>query len=80
VRTELANRLAPVANAPLKLIRTLANDDDIAVAGPVLKLAPRLQEADLVDLATTKSQAHLLAISVRQVLGEAVTDVLVRRR
>ena len=61
------------------MLRTLANDDDIAVAGPVLKLAPRLDEADLIDLAKTKSQAHLQAISARQALGEAVTDVLVRR-
>jgi uncharacterized protein (DUF2336 family) len=78
-RAELSSRLAPVANAPIKIIRTLANDDDIAVAGPVLKLAPRLKEADLIDLARTKSQAHLQAISSRQALGEAVTDVLVRR-
>ncbi len=78
-RAELANRLAPVGNAPLNVIRALANDDDIAVAGPVLKLAPRLEEADLVDLAKTKSQAHLQAISARPVLGEAITDVLVRR-
>jgi uncharacterized protein (DUF2336 family) len=78
-RAEFANRLAPISNAPVKVIRALANDDDIAVAGPVLKLAPRLQEADLVDLAKTKSQAHLRAISARQTLGEAVTDVLVRR-
>ncbi len=78
-RAELANRLAPVRNAPVKVLRTLAHDDDIAVAGPVLKLAPRLHEADLVDLAETKSQAHLQAISTRQMLGEAVTDVLVRR-
>jgi len=78
-RVELANRLAPLHNAPIKVLRTLAQDDDIAVAGPVLKLAPRLQEADLVDLAQTKSQAHLQAISTRRVLGEAVTDVLVRR-
>jgi uncharacterized protein (DUF2336 family) len=78
-RAELANCLAPVRNAPIKVLRTLAHDDDIAVAGPVLKLAPRLQEADLIDLAKTKGQAHLQAISTRQVLGEAVTDVLVRR-
>ena len=78
-RAELSSRLAPVANAPIKIIRTLANDDDIAIAGPVLKLAPRLKEADLIDLARTKSQAHLQAISSRQALGEAVTDVLVRR-
>jgi len=78
-RAELANHLAPVPNAPAKVIRTLAYDDDISVAGPVLKLASRLAEADLVDVARTKSQAHLRAISSRSMLGEAVTDVLVRR-
>src|SRR5271169_168638 len=78
-RAELSSHLAPVSNAPTKVLRTLAKDDDIAVAGPVLKLAPRLAEIDLVDIAKTKSQAHLQAISVRQALGEAVTDVLVQR-
>jgi len=78
-RAELSNRLAPVSNAPVKVLRTLANDDDIAVAGPVLKLAPGLAEADLIDVARTKGQAHLHAISARRALGEAVTDVLVRR-
>ena len=78
-RAELSARLAPVANAPVKLLRALANDDDIAVAGPVLKLAPRLPEADLVEVAKKKGQAHLHAISARRVLGEAVTDVLVGR-
>jgi uncharacterized protein (DUF2336 family) len=78
-RAELSNHLAPVHNAPVKVLRTLAKDDDISVAGPVLTLAPRLPEADLVDVARTKSQAHLQAISARKALGEAVTDVLVRR-
>lgn len=78
-RAELSHHLAPVGNAPVKVLRTLANDDDIAVAGPVLKYAPRLAETDLVGVATTKSQAHLKAISARPTLGEAVTDVLVRR-
>jgi uncharacterized protein (DUF2336 family) len=78
-RVELSNHLAPLSRAPAKVLRTLANDDDIAVAGPILKLAPRLAEADLVNLAKTKSQAHLKAISARPELGEAVTDVLVRR-
>jgi len=78
-RAELSSNLAPVSNAPVNVLRTLANDDDIAVAGPVLKLAPRLAEADLVDVANTKGQAHLRAISARQALGAAVTDVLVRR-
>ncbi len=78
-RAELSSCLAPVSNAPIKVLRMLAGNDDITVAGPVLKLAPRLTEADLVDLAKTKGQAHLQAISARKVLGEAVTDVLVRR-
>jgi uncharacterized protein (DUF2336 family) len=78
-RAELANRLAPVSNAPVNVLRRLAHDDDIAVAGPVLKLASRLPEDDLVGVARTKSQAHLQAISARPTLGEAVTDELVRR-
>ncbi len=78
-RAELSNNLAPVSNAPVNVLRRLAKDDDIAVAGPVLKLAPRLAEADLIDVARTKGQAHLHAISARRALGEAVTDVLVRR-
>ena len=68
-RAELSNHLAPVSNAPVKVLRKLANDDDIAVAGPVLKLAPRLAECDLIDAATTKGQAQLHAISARRVLA-----------
>jgi uncharacterized protein (DUF2336 family) len=78
-RAELSHRLAPVSNAPIEAVRRLAKDDDIAVAGPVLEQSPRLGEADLVDIAKTKSQAHLLAISGRTGIGEPVTDELVRR-
>ncbi|MGO9398235.1 MAG: DUF2336 domain-containing protein [Xanthobacteraceae bacterium] len=78
-RAELSNHLAPVGNAPVNVLRKLANDDDITVAGPVLKLAARLPESDLVDVASNKGQDHLRAISARRALGEAVTDVLVRR-
>jgi uncharacterized protein (DUF2336 family) len=78
-RAELSRRLAPLPDAPAKVLRTLANDDDIAVAEPVLKLSPRLAEADLVNIANAKGQDHLRAISERSALSEAVTDVLVRR-
>jgi uncharacterized protein (DUF2336 family) len=78
-RIELANNLAPVDNAPPHVVRQLAHDDDIAVAGPVLKRSSRLAETDLVDIAKSKSQAHLLAISGRAGIAEPVTDVLVRR-
>jgi len=78
-RTELSHRLAPVGNAPVEVLRRLAHDDDIAIAGPVLEQSRRLAETDLVDIAQTKSQAHLLAISGRAGIAEPVTDVLVRR-
>ncbi|MCC6887369.1 MAG: DUF2336 domain-containing protein [Hyphomicrobiales bacterium] len=78
-RAELSYRLAPVSNAPREAVRRLARDDDIAVARPVLERSPRLPDTDLVDIARTKSQAHLLAISGRSSITEVVTDELVRR-
>jgi len=78
-RAELSTRLAPVGNAPANVVRQLARDDDISIAGPVLSQSCRLDEADLVDIAKTKSQAHLLVISSRAGIAEPVTDVLVSR-
>jgi len=79
VLAELGERLAPVANAPLGVIRHLANHDEITVAGPVLKDSQRLSTPDLVEIASVKSQDHLLAISQRAEIDETVTDVLVDR-
>jgi uncharacterized protein (DUF2336 family) len=78
-RAKLAHRLAPVANAPSSVIHMLAFDDDIDVAQPVLKQSAQLEDPALVANANTKSQQHLFAISQRQSLSEAVTDVLVER-
>ncbi len=78
-RAELSNRLAPVTNAPTQLVRRLAKDGDISVAGPMLQQSRRLDETDLVDIANTMSQAHLLAISNRARIAEPITEVLVRR-
>jgi len=75
---ELARNLAQVPNAPAGVVRRLAKNDDIEVAGPVLKTA-RLDEPDLKDIAETKSQAHLLALSSRIHIGEALAEILVDR-
>lgn len=75
----LANRLAPHPSAPPRIIHTLAFDDAIEVAEPVLTQSPRLDEAALIENARTKSQKHLLAISKRVTLSGAVTDVLLGR-
>jgi uncharacterized protein (DUF2336 family) len=78
-RAELSNRLAPIANAPANVVKALATDDLIEVAGPVLAQCARLDDEDLIGTARGKGQHHLLAISQRTALSEAVTDVLVTR-
>ncbi len=78
-RAKLAQRLARIDTAPPRLIRSLAFDDAIEVAEPVLAHSPLLSDADLVENAATKSQEHLLAIAQRLKLSELVTDVLVER-
>src|SRR6195952_3123525 len=78
-RAPLANRLAPIDTAPTNTIRALAFDDLIEVAAPVLSRSERLDDEALIETARNKSQAHLLAISIRRVLSGAVTDVLVLR-
>jgi uncharacterized protein (DUF2336 family) len=76
---ELSEHLAPVDNSPIEVIRRLARNDEIAVAGPVLTQSARLTAGDLVEIAGSKSQQHLLAISGRSQLEEAVTDALLDR-
>jgi uncharacterized protein (DUF2336 family) len=78
-RVRLSHSLASLHNAPPKVVRSLAFDDAIEVAAPVLTNSPQLSDDDLVANARTKSQGHLLAISQRTTLSEAVTDVLVDR-
>jgi len=78
-RARLANQIADVSKAPPRLLRALAFDDEIKVAGPVLTRSQQLSDADLIENASTKSQAHLLAIARRLKVSEAVSDVLVER-
>ena len=78
-RVQLARRLARADNAPFGIVRKLAFDDSIDVAGPILRHSERLDVRSLVANARTKSQPHLLAISRRKTVSEPVTDVLVTR-
>jgi len=74
---ELARRLAPIPNAPPDVLRRLARNDAILVASPVLTRSVRLADEDLIEVAGSKSQAHLFAISGRSSLSAAVTDALI---
>lgn len=78
-RAAFSHLLATVPDAPRSVVRTLALDDMIDVAGPVLSHSERVDDLTLVEGAKTKSQAHLLAISRRKRLADTVTDILVDR-
>src|SRR5262249_23758274 len=76
---QLSERLAPIENAPPRTVRHLAYSDDIEIAQPVLSKSERIVEDDLIRIAKTKSQQHLLALSGRKRLSHTLTDVLVTR-
>src|SRR6185312_5832343 len=76
---EMSAQLAPLSLAPKSVICRLAGNDDITIAEPALSESPRLDRDDLVHLAKTKSERHLLAISGRWWLEEVVTNSLLAR-
>ena len=78
-RAELAQRLAPIDGVPANTIRTLALDDAIEVAEPILAQSKSLDDDVLTHCITIKGQEHLLAIATRTKLSETITDQLVTR-
>ena len=78
-RARLSQALASSSQAPVGFVNKLAFDKSIEVAGPVLQRSDQLDVRSLVANAGSMSQQHLLAISKRRSIDEAVTDVLVTR-
>ena len=78
-RVALAEQLADLRNAPPGLMRHLAREDEVRVAGPVLSRSPQIDDATLIEIARMKGQPHLAALATRAMLPSAVTDVIVRR-
>jgi uncharacterized protein (DUF2336 family) len=78
-RVDLAERFSQLNNAPRHLVGQLARENEIMVAGPVLRRSPVLDDAALVEIARLKGQGHLLAMTERPVLSAVITDVLVER-
>ena len=78
-RVELAERLSLVENAPRVLVGRLARENEILVAGPILRRSPVLDEEALLEIARIKGQSHLLAMSERAKLSADLTDVIVQR-
>jgi uncharacterized protein (DUF2336 family) len=78
-RADLAERLSVIANAPRTLVGQLAREDEILIAGPLLRRSPVIDERALIEIARIKGQGHLLAMSERPTLSPDLTDVIVRR-
>ena len=78
-RAQLSMRLVRTDNASINIVKKLAFDDSINVAGPMLQHSAKLDAKTLVSNIRTKSQSHLLAISKRRSLPVVVTDELVTR-
>ncbi len=77
VLAELAQRFAGAEDAPLGLMRDLANHA-YDVAAPVLRNSPVLTDDVLVQIVNYQSQAHIKAVAQRPKVSEAVSDAIVR--
>lgn len=77
-RIELSDSIARSSTPPRGVLLVLAHDQ-IAVAGPILRLSPALADDDLVDIARRCGVTHMGAIAERPELSLRVTDVLVLR-
>ena len=77
---EMSTQLASIKQAPRgQWSAASRSNDEISIARPVLTRSARLTAEDLVELAQTKGEQHLLAISGRWWLTEVVTDALLKR-
>ncbi|WP_417669991.1 DUF2336 domain-containing protein [Roseibium sp.] len=78
VRKFVAEQMAGLRRGPEGTIRKLAGDD-IEIAEPILRKSTVLRDADLVEIASDMGNGHLVAIAKREVISEAVSDILVDR-
>jgi uncharacterized protein (DUF2336 family) len=77
VRAVIADAVKELPDAPRELIRRLAQDSDISVYEPVIRLSPMLTAEDLVALVTKPPAAGtVLAVARRARLEQAVSDAI----
>jgi hypothetical protein len=78
-RALLARRLALVNKAPPNTIQSLALDDAIEVAEPILSQYNALDDDILTRCIAIKGQEHLLAIATRNKISETISYHLVAK-
>jgi hypothetical protein len=74
----VSTRLSALPNAPPKLIRALADNDSVDIAGPVLARSQRLDASDLARCAATQGQDHLHALCHRTEIPEVLSAALIK--
>ena len=71
--------LSDLTSAPRETVCRLARHEEAAVAVPVLLKTASLAEEELIEIASTQGQQHLLAIAQRRTLNEGVIDAVLER-
>lgn len=77
VLAELAEVFADAPDAPVGLMRDLANHA-YPIAGPVLQRSQVLDDQTLLQIVSYQSQAHIKAVAERATVSEAVSDAIVK--
>lgn len=78
VRQILSEALKNRVDAPGDIIKHLALDMEVVVAGPILEFSPVLSDSDLLEIiATSQAKGALNAISKRQTVSESVSEAVV---
>lgn len=75
-RAHVAKLLAPLDRAPGNVVVKLANDE-FEVAQPLLEFSNVLSDDDLIDIVSTQSEDHRVAIAGRHQVTERVGDAIV---
>ena len=79
-RADLAERLSVLANAPRGLVGHLALEDEIAIAGPLLRRSPVIDEADAGrNRLRTRARVICWRCAERPTLSPDLTDVMIAR-
>jgi uncharacterized protein (DUF2336 family) len=77
VLVELANQFAGAEDAPVGLMRDLANHS-FEIAGPVLTKSKVLDEQTLIQIVNYQSQQHIKAVAQREDVSETLSDAIVK--
>lgn len=78
LKKKVSSQLSEIEGTAREIAYALARDD-IDIARPMLTSSRSLRTEDILQLAKTMGQEHLLAISKRSFLESQVTDVLLER-